>query len=480
MTRRLRSLIWILGSVAGVGACSSARSGSGGTGATTDPTLTTPPGGDVDGGAPRPPCTKNDECASGSCSHNRCAAPAGSGGDPSPPPPKPCGVASGTKCALDRDCASNADCTSNLCGTAGPSTGKCVSAKSCTGGPGANTKCNDGNDDCCESIAVPGGSFTNYDRTAASAATVAPFKLDKFEITVGRMRAYYTALGGNPRGNPPAPGAGAHPLIPNSGWRATWNVRLPGSWVEINARHAGECAVGGNNAQWGAATWTPEPGSNEEKPINCIDWYTLFAFAIWDGGRLATDAEWSFVAYSGSEQRTFPWGNDVAAFDTHRAVLVTSFLVTGTTFGRYTEGPEYRVVDEGPRHIAQVGTKTERSKWGHADLGGNVLEYVLDVARSLPASCVNCANVAFPDPPQGPPVQPLRWQPLDANGNPPPGDGPDDFADARAVQDGKRFARGGSWMGEYEGHYLPNKTNRFWAPVWRTYGALGGRVARGL
>ena len=229
---------------------------------------------------------------------------------------------------------------------------------------------------------------------------------------------------------------------------------------------------------WGAATWTVQPGANEEKPVNCIDWYTLFAFAIWDGGRLPTDAEWSYVAYSGEEQRTFPWGNDVPSYATSKAVLATSFLVAGTTFGEYTEGPQYRVIDEGPTHIARVGTKTGRSKWGHADMGGNVIEFVLDVARSLPPACDNCANVAFPDPPQGAPVQPLNWQPLDANGLPPAGDGPDDFADARAVQDGKRFARGGSWMGEYEGHALPNKTNRFWAPLWRTYGAIGARVAR--
>jgi formylglycine-generating enzyme required for sulfatase activity len=91
---------------------------------------------------------------------------------------------------------------------------------------------------------------------------------------------------------------------------------------------------------------------------------------------------------------------------------------------------------------------------------------------------VNCANVDFPDPPQGSPVQPLSWQPLDAAGQPPVSDTPDDFLDARAVEDGKRFARGGSWMGEYEGHFFANATNRFKAPVWRTYGAIGARLAR--
>lgn len=351
------------------------------------------------------------------------------------------------------------------------------SARSCSGGPGANHACN-GADDCCESIAVPGGSFTSHDGTTESATTVAAFALDKFELTVGRLRAYYTSVGGSPRDNAPPGGAGAHPLIPDSGWRASWTVRLPGSWAEIDSRMTNECAVGGNNAQWGEATWTAQPGPNEDKPANCIDWYTLFAFAIWDGGRLPTDAEWSYVAYGGGEQRAFPWGNDAATFETHKMTVATSFLVPGETYGRYTVGPTYAAIDDGPAHIAQVGVKTGRSRWGHADMGGNVMELVLDVPRELPASCTNCANVAFPDPPQSAAVQPLSWQPLGADGLPPASDTPDDFLDARAVQDGKRFARGGSWMGEYEGHFSANEANRFKAPVWRTYGAIGARIAR--
>lgn len=460
-----------------VAACSSAGTNAAdGTGATTDPSS---PAAE-DPSAPRPPCTGDDECASGKCSENLCEPIPGSG-DAGGPPPTPCGAAEGTKCELGRACATNADCASALCGTLGPNKNKCVSAKSCTGAPGADRKCNEGKDDCCESIAVPGGAYTNRDNSGSpSAAVVAPFKLDKFEITVGRMRAFFEAVGGNVRGAAPAPGAGAHPLIAGSGWRDTWNVRLPGSWAEINARLTGECAVGGNNAAWGAATWTPEPGANEDKPINCIDWYTLFAFAVWDGGRLPTDAEWSYVAYSGAEDRAFPWGNDAASYATHKDIVATSFTAPGESYGHYTEGGEFRAIDDGPKHIARVGIKTARSKWGHADMGGNVIEFVLDVARPIPSACDNCANVAFPDPPQGAFYQPMKWQPLDAEGNPPPSDTADDFADARAVQDGKRLARGGSWQGEFEGHWLANVKNRHWYPLWRTYSALGARLARDL
>jgi sulfatase modifying factor 1 len=471
MHRNLRSLLWLLGS-ASVVACSSAGSATGGTDA-SDPTQGASPN-NADPSAP------GSGAPGSAASSGGTSGTSGTSGDAGAPPPPPCGTAAGTKCDLGRTCAANADCASSLCQTEGVAKGTCASAKSCAGGEGANLKCNAGTEDCCNSIPVPGGSFSNADPYVTSAATVAAFKLDKFEITVGRMRAFYTAVGGDPRGHAPAPGAGAHPLIPGSGWRTSWNVRLPGSWAEIDARMRTACAVGGNVSQWGAATWTPAPGANEEKPVNCLDWYTLFAFAIWDGGRLPTDAEWSYVAYSGAEQRAFPWGNDVATYQTHKDILTTSFLVPNQTYGVYTEGTTYRAIDDGPLHLSHVGIKTGRSKWGHADMGGNVIEFVLDVARSLPTTCSNCANVAFPDPPQGTPVQPLYWQPLDANGNPPPGDGPDDFNDAKAVQDGKRFARGGSWMGEYEGHPLANNRNRFWAPLWRTYGAIGARVARDL
>jgi len=439
-----------------------------------DPALPAPPPGET------AECVGVQDCAPGAaCRAGRCevAPPVADAG--APPASEPaCGENESAKCALGHACATGQDCLSGECGTLGPNKGKCVSAKSCIGTPGADQACN-GTDDCCASIPVPGGAFTNYDNSGQpSGAVVSRFKLDKFEITVGRVRAFFRAMNGDVRGHAPAPGAAEHPLIAGSGWRDTWNVRLPGSWAEINARLGAECAVGGDNAKWGAATWTPEPGPNENKPINCIDWYTLFAFCAWDGGRLPTDAEWSYVAMSGADQRTYPWGNDEPSFATHKDVVATSFAPPGATYGRYTEGPELRQIDDGPLHIALVGKKTGRSKWGHADMGGNVIEFVLDMARPIPATCNNCADVGFPDPPQGAPVQPLRWQPLDANGNPPPGGTGDDFAEERAVQDGKRLARGGSWQGEYEGHWLPNVKNRHWYPLWRTYSALGGRCAR--
>lgn len=370
----------------------------------------------------------------------------------------PCGDKAPAKCALGRLCASDADCASGVCQPRGAWMHHCVRALSCDGGRGADDSC-EGGVDCCTTIAVSGGTFHRRDDSSGlvSTATVSRFALDKYEVTVGRMRAFFHATSGDPRAHAPAAGAGAHPLAAGTGWRASWNARLPSSWDEIHARLGSECAVGGDNAAWGAATWTSVAGDNEDKPINCIDWYTLFAFCVWDGGRLPTDAEWGWVAGGGLEERAFPWGNDAPAFATHAGIVATAFLVPGTTSGRYTAGPPERSATDGPLHVAAVGAKQERSPWGHADLAGNVLEMVLDAAAPIPANCNNCvASADYPDPAPGTGAAPVHWDP---------------------TADGSRLARGGSWQGEVEGHAMANAASRRSVPVWRTSSTLGGRCA---
>jgi hypothetical protein len=111
--------------------------------------------------------------------------------------------------------------------------------------------------------------------------------------------------------------------------------------------------------------------------------------------------------------------------------------------------------------------KTERSKWGHADLTGNIIEQTMEVAQGLQSNCNDCADVNWPNPPQQIVLLPMDWKL--------PGD---EFSDAAAALDGLRLARGSSWQGEAGGHWIKNGRNRFWLPVWRTYSAMGGRCAR--
>jgi sulfatase modifying factor 1 len=150
-------------------------------------------------------------------------------------------------------------------------------------------------------ILVPGGTF-NRDNDPSFPATVDDFKLDMYEVTVGRFRAFVNA-GGATQANPPPPGAGAHPLIVGTGWDPDWNMYyLPSDRAALEAGLL--CS-----REYRTQTWTGSAGANENYPINCVDWYQAFAFCAWDGGRLSTEVEWNYAAAGGSEQREYPWGD---------------------------------------------------------------------------------------------------------------------------------------------------------------------------
>ncbi len=229
-----------------------------------------------------------------------------------------------------------------------------------------------GTDDCCKSLLVPGGTFDrSYDGVAPYTgpnypATVSDFYLDKYEITVGRFRQFVNAGMGTQVG-PPAAGAGAHMGITGSGWNSTWNTNLAATTAALTSNL--KCYTG-------YQTWTDTAGSNESKPVDCLDWYTAFAFCAWDGGRLATDAEWNYAASGGSEQRYYPWSSPA----------------TSTTID-----DSYAVYCGGSCSSTQnVGTKSPKGdgKWGQSDMAGNVWEWTLDwYAIPYPMPCNNCADL---------------------------------------------------------------------------------------
>ena len=72
---------------------------------------------------------------------------------------------------------------------------------SCAPSGAGMTNCGDGSESCCTSLEVTGGTYyrtyTNAGersrRATADPATVSGFRLDKYEVTVGRFRQFVTA-----------------------------------------------------------------------------------------------------------------------------------------------------------------------------------------------------------------------------------------------------------------------------------------------
>lgn len=214
---------------------------------------------------------------------------------------------------------------------------------------------------------VPGGTFKrSYDGVNAAymdggyPANVTSFWLDRYEVTVARFRKFVEAY---PTSRP-SPGMGKNPSDPfDKGWQMTWTGYMP---ADATALKAALRCVGDPKLE----SWTDAPDANENKAMNCLTWYEAFAFCIWDGGRLPTEAEWNYAAAGGSEQRAYPWSLDGGN------TIDGGYAVYGTSL------------------VAPVGSKSPLGdgRWGHADLAGNVYEWVVDMRGDYPVPCNDCAN----------------------------------------------------------------------------------------
>jgi sulfatase modifying factor 1 len=237
---------------------------------------------------------------------------------------------------------------------------------------------------CCTAISVPGGTFpmgrSNSSQSAdyfqggyfwelpEHTATVTSFALDKYEVTVGRFRQFaadyvrWHSLNGNPQ-----PAAGVNPNNGATGWDQSWNWSLPLDQATLVATLKCDSSSGNSHI-----TWTDTPGNNEVYAINCVSWFTAFAFCIWDGGRLPTEAEWEFAAAGGNQNRLYPWGHDAPNWSN----------------GNFSD------TDNTP--LLAVGSKPAGAGyWGHLDLGGNMNEWVYDYYSDYTASsCTNCAQTS--------------------------------------------------------------------------------------
>jgi formylglycine-generating enzyme required for sulfatase activity len=114
-------------------------------------------------------------------------------------------------------------------------------------------------------VSVPGGTFMmgsvdgNADERPVHSVTLSAYCIDKTEVAVVDYRACVHSK---------------------------------------NCRPADE----GNFCNWGRA-------GMDHHPINCVDWSMAESYCTWHGRRLLTEAQWEFAA-RGSDDRTYPWGNE--------------------------------------------------------------------------------------------------------------------------------------------------------------------------
>jgi formylglycine-generating enzyme required for sulfatase activity len=233
---------------------------------------------------------------------------------------------------------------------------------------------------------VTGGTFfRSYDgvstgyQSKAYPATLSSFRLDRFEATVGRFRRFVAAWNGGWR---PVAGAGKHAHLDGGsglinagaagnepGWDSTWD-----SNVAPTDQHLTGCDTA-------LVSWTPTPVANEALPIDCTNWFEAYAFCIWDGGFLPSEAEWNYAAAGGTEQRVYPWSSPADS-----PTITCSNAV-------YAPTPPCVI----PVSLKRVGSKSPAGDglYRQADLAGNVWEWTFDqFTNPYVAACTDCTYLS--------------------------------------------------------------------------------------
>ncbi len=247
---------------------------------------------------------------------------------------------------------------------------------------------------------MPGGT---YDRTytnggsgatvSADTASVSGFRLDKYLVTVGRFREYVNYLAGG--GSPPANGDGKQTHV-NSG-QGLANSASPGAYE--NGWDAqdwnGDITTGPDAANtWNTnltscapySTWTSAAATQENLPINCIDWYQAYAFCVWDGGFLPSETEWEYAAAGGKQESEYPWGSADPG-------TAGQYAIYGCFYGSGDSD-----ACAGVMNLAGVGTAAlGAGRWGQLDLAGELWEWNLDWYATYAGPCTDCAYLSPAD-----------------------------------------------------------------------------------
>jgi formylglycine-generating enzyme required for sulfatase activity len=123
---------------------------------------------------------------------------------------------------------------------------------------------------------------------------VSGFRLDKYQVTVGRFRQFVQAHKDGTWTNAVKPGSGKHAhrngglgLVNSGGGAGSYETGWNASDDSNVSPTAGNLVC---DPQY--TTWTATAGSNENLPVDCVNWWEAYAFCIWDGGFLPSEAGW--------------------------------------------------------------------------------------------------------------------------------------------------------------------------------------------
>jgi sulfatase modifying factor 1 len=311
-----------------------------------------------------------------------------------------CGCPPGFTACADHLCwakcpAPASSCEGGTCAPIPDAGSAAAGPPSCTpGGPGM-TNCGpggSGTESCCTSLEVTGGTFyRTYSWHAdagvlsseADPATVSTFRLDRYDVTVGRFRQFAKAVvpfdGG--AGWLPAAGSGKHThLSGGAGLNVAGGSYEPG-WVAAENSYIQLTDANLVACEPNSATWTGSAGGQENLPINCVNWYEAYAFCIWDGGFLPSEAEAEYAAAGGSQQREQPWGATDPGTSNKYAIFGCNYPTTGKCMG---------VTSIAPVWTATLGV----GLWGQVDLAGEVWAWTLDVGNPdrYVDPCTDCVS----------------------------------------------------------------------------------------
>jgi formylglycine-generating enzyme required for sulfatase activity len=254
----------------------------------------------------------------------------------------------------------------------GPSQqGSFASRSDCSAPARAPSSALDGTPLFDEEICIPGGAYLFGNRDVFGAtfvdsfgalhsadgipervAVMPAFRLDRYEVTVGRWRRAIAEGFVSPEGTPlenEMPIAPAAPL----------SSPLLCSWSAL-------------------------PREREHYPLNCVSWADARAFCQFYGGDLPSEAEWEYAAQAAERpfETRYPWGWDEP--DCTHAIFgrlaVGSVLLGSNQCADLGAGPQPVDASAGPGQDVSLGL-------GVVHLGGGVAEMLRDAYHPLRANC---------------------------------------------------------------------------------------------